>query len=169
MKTLSKLAFSGVLAVLLTAGAARAQVTININPPSWGPAAPAGAQYYYVPEYGGYYDLQAQRYIVQRDGKWLRVASLSGYNPAQFHPVVIDYRGATPWVRVQEHRSRYGYKGHPHGMPPGQAKKMRRAAPGPGVIVVQPGVRYDHDDHDDRGHSKHGGGHPGKGHGKGKH
>ena len=169
----SKLALSGLLVLSLTtvAAPARAQVTVNINPPSWGPAAPAGTQYYYVPEYGGYYDLRAQRYLVQRDGRWLRLVSLSGYNPASFHPVVIDYRGASPWVRVEEHRSRYGYKGHPHGMPPGQAKKLRGAAPGRpgGVIVVAPGGRYHDHDHDHRGRGRGHGGHPGKGHGRGKH
>ncbi|KAA9331369.1 hypothetical protein F0P96_14070 [Hymenobacter busanensis] len=143
-----------------SAQVAQAQVTINIAQPSWGPAVPAGAQYYYVPEYGGYYDLRAQRYIVQRDGKWQRLVALDGYNPSSFHPVVIDYIGASPWVRISEHKTKYG---HPHGMPPGQAKKMRGTyvAPASGVIVV-----------DDRGGKAkgHGNGNGnGKGHGKGKH
>jgi hypothetical protein len=157
--------------VLGAASPAEAQINININPPSWGPPAPAGTQYYYVPEYGGYYDLRDQQYIVQRQGKWTRVRTLSGYNPANFHPVVVNYVGATPWVRVEEHRSRYG---HPHGMPPGQAKKMRRAAPAPassGVIINVPGgLGGDvYEDGRGRGNGKHGGGHPGRGHGKGKH
>lgn len=131
MKTLSKTVFA-VLLLLGTAGAftsAQAQVTININPPSWGPAAPAGTQYYYVPEYGGYYDLRAQQYIVQRNGQWARVASINGYDPRGFHPVVIDYVGAQPWVYVTQHKAKYG---HPHGMPPGQAKKIYGGGPGNG-------------------------------------
>jgi hypothetical protein len=133
---------------------ATAQINININPPSWGPAAPAGAQYYYVPEYGGYYDLRAQQYVVQREGKWQRLRALNGYNPSNFHPVVINYAGATPWANINEHKTRYG---HPHGMPPGQAKKMRGGAarPAGGIVVVDP-TRNDY-----------GRGKPGKG--KGKH
>ncbi|GAB3827514.1 hypothetical protein [Hymenobacter jeollabukensis] len=157
MKTLSKTFFAALL-LLGTAGAftdAQAQVTININPPSWGPAAPAGTQYYYVPEYGGYYDLRAQQYIVQQNGQWMRVASLNGYDPRGFHPVVIDYVGAQPWVYVTQHKAKYG---HPHGMPPGQAKKMKGAyvvPAGTNVIVV--------DDHGGKGKGN------GKGKGHGKH
>ncbi|AYA38111.1 hypothetical protein D3Y59_14335 [Hymenobacter oligotrophus] len=171
MQRLSKTLFAALL-LLSSAGAfteANAQVTINVNPPSWGPAVPAGRQYYYVPEYGGYYDVRDRQYIVQRSGKWTRLRSLNGYNPANFHPVVIDYVGATPWTQYSQHRTRYG---HPHGMPPGQAKKMRGNYPAqPGVIVNVPGGgRYDDDYNEGRGRgNKHGGGHPGKGHGKGKH
>ncbi|KUG06107.1 hypothetical protein [Solirubrum puertoriconensis] len=166
MQRLTKTLFAALL-LLGSASAfteANAQVTININPPSWGPAVPAGKQYYYVPEYGGYYDVREQNYIVQRSGKWTRLRSLNGYNPANFHPVVINYVGATPWVQVTEHRAKYG---HPHGMPPGQAKKMRGYSSQPGVIVNVPGGGgYGGPGN---GNGKHGGGHPGKGHGKGKH
>ncbi|WP_227607249.1 hypothetical protein [Hymenobacter translucens] len=157
---LSKLALTGAFALLLAGAAqpAQAQINININPPSWGPALPQGSQYYYIPEVGGYYDVPAQRYIVQRNGKWMRVASLSGYNPANFHPVVINYVGAQPWGGYAQHKAKYG---HPHGMPPGQAKKMRSNQ----VMVVDgaPGQG--------RGNG-HGNGHGngnGKGHGKGNH
>lgn len=156
MKVLFSLALTSALAAALATSPVQAQVNINIVQPAWGPAVPAGAQYYYVPEYDGYYDLAAQRYIVLRNGQWRRVAALSGYNPAGFHPVVIDYRGATPWVLVREHRLKFKAKGHPHGMPPGQAKKLRGAhyvAPSPAVIVV-----------DERDHGKHG--KHGRGHGK---
>lgn len=108
---------------------AQAQVNVNINVPSWGVAAPAGSQYYYVPEYGGYYDLRAQQYLVDRNGQWVRVAALNGYDPRSFHPVVIDYVGAQPWVNYSQHKVKYG---HPHGMPPGQAKKMGYGGPGKG-------------------------------------
>ncbi|WP_400192607.1 hypothetical protein [Hymenobacter sp. B81] len=159
MKRLPQFLFAALL--LLGAGGAatpaQAQVTVNIVQPGWGPAVPAGAQYYYVPEYGGYYDLRAQRYIVQRDGKWQRLATLSGYNPGTFHPVVIDYIGATPWVKVKEHKTKYG---HPHGMPPGQAKKMRGTYVRPvnGVVVDERG----------KGNGNKHAGHPGKGNGNGK-
>jgi hypothetical protein len=161
MPSLPKFVLTGAFALLLLGAAepAQAQVNISINPPSWGPAAPAGTQYYYIPEVGGYYDLRDKHYVVQREGKWKRVTTVSNYNPSNFHPVVINYVGAQPWVQIREHKVKYPKAGHPHGMPPGQAKKMRAASPVGNVIVVQ--------------HP--GGGHPGKGHGggngkgKGKH
>lgn len=162
MRLLPKFALSGLLAFSLSSlsYSAQAQVNININSPSWGPAAPAGTQYYYVPEYGGYYDLRDQQYVVLREGRWTRVRTISGYNPAGFHPVAIQYVGAQPWVLIWEHKVKYPKRGgHPHGMPPGQAKKMRGA-----VYAVPAGQPvYIVDEH---GHDK------GKGkdkHGKGKH
>ena len=160
MNLLPKMAFAGLL--MLSVGglsqSAQAQVTINVNPPSWGPAAPAGTQYYYIPEVGGYYDLRDQQYIVLREGKWKKAKVLNGYSTSSFHPVVINYVGAQPWVLIQEHKVKYPKAGHPHGMPPGQAKKARAvyAVPaGQPVYVV-----------DDKGGK---GGKGGKGHGKGKH
>jgi hypothetical protein len=48
-------------ASLLAAPTAHAQVNININPPNWGPAVPQGAQYYYIPETDGFYDVPARQ------------------------------------------------------------------------------------------------------------
>jgi hypothetical protein len=94
---------------MLAAPAAHAQVSINaqFGHPAWGPAAPAGAQYYYVPEIDGYYDLAARNYLVQRNGRWTPVANVQGYNPASFHPVVVDYRGRQPWAQYRDHHARY--------------------------------------------------------------
>lgn len=93
----------------LAAPAAQAQVSINaqFGHPAWGPAAPAGAQYYYVPEIDGYYNLAARNYVVQRNGRWMTMATVPGYNPANFHPVVVDYRGREPWVQYRDHHARY--------------------------------------------------------------
>ncbi len=146
--------------VLLLGGAslpaAQAQVTININPPSWGPAVPQGAQYYYIPETSGFYDVPARQYVVRRDGRWIRTGTLSGYDPASFHPVVVDYVGAQPWSRYDEYRARYPRGGNPSNgvLPPGQAKKLGyRANPSNGGLPP--------------GQAKKMGG--GKGHGHGKH
>ena len=89
--------------------AANAQVGVNvqIGHPTWGPAVPAGTQYYYVPEIDGYYDLAAQRYIVQRNGQWVPLATVPGYNTANFHPVVVNYRGRQPWAQYKDHHARY--------------------------------------------------------------
>ena len=113
----------------LVAPAAQAQVNININTapaPSWGPALPAGAQYYYLPTVGGFYDVPARQYVVSRNGQWVRTATLAGYPVGTLQPVVVDYVGAQPWVRYETYRVKYGKGGHPHGMPPGQAKKLYR-------------------------------------------
>ena len=176
MNFFPKMAISGLFALFLMGAAApvQAQVNININPPSWGPAAPAGTQYYYVPEYDGYYDLRDRQYIVQRDGRWTRLRSLNGYNPSNFHPVVLNYRGTQPWIRIEEHRTQYK-KPHPHGMPPGQTKKMRNNSypTRDRVIIVGDNRnegRRDHRYDDYRGNPGNGNGHGnGKGHGKGKH
>lgn len=143
MTLLPKLALSGLLALSLAgvAHSAQAQVTINVNPPSWGPAAPAGTQYYYIPEVGGYYDLRDQRYLVQRNGKWTRQAALNGYSTSSFHPVVIDYVGTQPWTLLGRHRQQYPASLPPgqvkrlesgKGLPPGQAKKLGYGGPGNG-------------------------------------
>ena len=100
----------------LTGTAAHAQINVNINTaPPVVVEAPADAQYYYVPEINGYYDVPARRYLVQRNGQWARVERVDGYDPRNFHPQYIEYRGASPWT----------YRGgNPHGLPPGQAKKL---------------------------------------------
>jgi len=140
MNFLQKTAALGLLSALalsLAAAPAQAQVNININTaPPVVVGAPANAQYYYIPEANAYYDVPARRYLVQRNGQWVRYERLEGYDARNFHPQYIDYRGDSPWL--------WKGKGHPHGMPPGQAKKM-----------------YRDDDH--------GKGHKDKGHGKGRH
>ena len=120
MNFLQKTASFGLLAALSFAVApAQAQVNININTaPPVVVGAPANAQYYYIPEANAYYDVPARRYLVQRDGRWNRYERLEGYDPRNLHPQYIDYHGDSPWTY-----DRKG-KGHPHGLPPGQAKKL---------------------------------------------
>ncbi|MGI4873757.1 MAG: hypothetical protein ACRYFX_21570 [Janthinobacterium lividum] len=109
-------------AFLLAAGlalagtTAHAQINVNINTaPPVVVGAPTNAQYYYVPEINGYYDVPARRYVVLRNGQWARVERIEGYDPRSFHPQYIEYRGDSPWT----------YRGgNPHGLPPGQAKKL---------------------------------------------
>ncbi|GAA3935481.1 hypothetical protein [Hymenobacter algoricola] len=121
MKLLTTIPLAAAFLLLFgLASPAQAQVNVNINPPSWGPALAPNTQYYYIPEVDGYYDVRDRVYVVERKGRWTRLAN-AGYNPNTFHPVVVDYVGAQPWVRIEEYRTKY--KGHPHGMPPGQAKK----------------------------------------------
>ncbi|GAA4502502.1 hypothetical protein GCM10023172_25960 [Hymenobacter ginsengisoli] len=143
MNFLQKTASLAVLSGLaLAAAPAHAQINVNINTaPPVVVGAPADAQYYYIPEANAYYDVPARRYLVQRNGQWGRYERLDGYDPRNFHPQYIDYRGDSPWL--------WKGKGHPHGMPPGQAKKMYRDGYRDG---------RDYDDDQGRGH--------GKGHGR---
>ena len=133
------LAFAGAAAP--TAAHAQIGVSIQLGHPNWGPVAPAGSQYYYVPEIDGYYDLQAQDYIVQRNGRWAHYRTLPGYDPRSFHPVVVNYRGRQPWDQYRDHHARYfGQHGGPgSGRGPGR---------GPGRDDHGRGDGYDgHDDH----------------------
>lgn len=108
------LAFAGAAAP--TAAHAQIGVNIQLGHPNWGPAVAPGTQYYYVPEIDGYYDLQAQDYIVQRNGRWAHYRSLPGYDPRNFHPVALqDYRGRQPWDGYQNHHARYFRQGPPQG------------------------------------------------------
>ncbi len=146
MTQFSKIAALATLSLFTLAVApAQAQLTINVNTaPPVVASAPADAQYYYVPEIKGYYDVPARRYVVLRNGQWLRVERVEGYDPRNFHPRYITYRGASPWLYQA-----YGKKGHPHGMPPGQAKKLYRQGYG------QPAFLDNQEDYNDD-HGKHG-------------
>ena len=114
MKTRAKFVGAALVGAfaLLAAPAAQAQVgvSINLGAPAWGPAVPYGTQYYYIPEIDGYYDLYSQQYIVFQDGYWVPLPELYGYDPYQFHPVVIDYRGRQPWLRSDYYHNHYAYR-----------------------------------------------------------
>ena len=146
MTRFPKFLLGGLLAFgALTAAPAQAQ-TVVINPPSWGPAAPAGTRYYYLPEVDGYYDLRSQEYIVRRDGQWQRQGQLNGFDRNSWRPRVIDYLGDTPWSRYDEDRRRY-----PAGLPPGQRKRLEngKGLP-PGQAKKYGNQGYGNRDRDDR-------------------
>ena len=148
-------------AFALTASpAAHAQINVNVAPPSWGPAVPAGAQYYYIPETNGFYDVRSREYVVSRNGQWYRTNELAGYNPRDFHPVVVDYVGAQPWDRYDEYRNRYPRTGYPPrggnpsngSLPPGQANKQGyRGNPSTGGLPPGQAKKMNRDRYDDRG------------------
>ncbi|MBC6991604.1 hypothetical protein [Hymenobacter sp. BT491] len=131
MKLFSKSAVVLLLGLLLAgvAAPAQAQVSINIQTPGWGPPVRSNAQYYYIPEIDAYYDLYDRSYVFFDGVNWLRSYQLpvayQGYDPYQFHPVVIDYIGAQPWGYIRDHRLRYR-SGYAYGY--GQ----------PRVVVAQP-------------------------------
>ncbi len=107
------LAFAG--AAVPTAAHAQIGVNIQLGHPAWGPTAPVGSQYYYIPEIDGYYDLQARNYIVQRNGRWNTMANVPGYDTRNFHPVVVNYRGRQPWDQYNDHHARYFRQGPGRG------------------------------------------------------
>lgn len=161
MNLFPRLALSGLLLLALNgaSSSAQAQSVLNaIRRPAWGPEAPTGKQYYYIPEVGGYYDLRDQRYLVPQNGRWARVTNVEGRDPNTFHPVVIDYVGAQPWSQIRTHRTQYPSSLPPgqvkrlkngKGLPPGQAKKQNR-----GYGYDDRYERDDDDRNDDRGYGK---------------
>ena len=147
--------------VLAAAPSAQAQVNVNINtaPPAWGPPVPQGTQFYYIPEIDGYYDLYAQQYIVFQNGQWVALPNGNSYDPYQFHPVVLDYRGRQPWVYVGAHRDRYPRRVVVVRPRPVIVRPQRRLPPGQAKKLYREGYREGRQDDRYEGH--------GKGHGKG--
>ena len=144
MTRLSRFLLGGLLTIgSLAAAPAQAQTAV-LQHPTWGPAAPATAQYYYLPEVGGYYDLRDQHYVVRRNGQWQRVSQLNGYDRSTWRPRVVDYIGDQPWSRHDEYRRRY--PANPAGLPPGQRKRLENGKglpPWPSQkILRQPRPRY---------------------------
>ncbi|TKC60196.1 hypothetical protein FBD94_14895 [Pedobacter hiemivivus] len=129
---------------------ASAQVSINVNigsQPLWGPVGYDHADYYYLPDVESYYYVPKKQFIYLDNGRWNFSASLpsrySGYDLYNGYKVVINSRDAyhnfdNDRVRYAKYKKvkgqkaikysddprYYVVKGHPHGMPPGQAKKM---------------------------------------------
>lgn len=126
-----------------------AQVSINVNigsQPLWGPVGYDYVNYYYLPDIESYYYVPKRQFIYMNKGQWIFSASLpsrySGYDLYNGYKVVIN--SSRPYDHFDNDRVRYAkykkvrnqkvirysddpryyvVKGHPHGMPPGQAKK----------------------------------------------
>jgi len=135
------------LAILfaLFAWSSNAQVSVNVNvgAPAWGPATPAGVEYYYLPDIDSYYDIRTTEYIYVTNGKWMRSRSLPvayrSYNPYKGRTIVInDYHGRSPYVKYKVHKVKYK---------------------GPKHVVVR-------EKHNGKGHNNGNGKGNGKGHGK---
>jgi hypothetical protein len=155
--------------VLLIAGSASAQVSVNVNigsPPAWGPSGYVETEYYYLPDVQAYYDIRASQFIYFGSGNWVR----SRYLPRQYrnydlyngYKVVLnDYHGRTPYTYFKNHKSKYykGYKGK-YQKTIGQRNNNPK--------------NYSNKGHQSNGNGKgnndHGNkGNGGKGHGNGKH
>lgn len=137
-----------IAAVSLFQNIGNAQINVNINAqPLWGPVGYDHVDYYYLPDIESYYYVPKRQFVYQNNGKWLFSNSLptrySGYNLYNGYKVVIN--GNRPYSNFNNHKVKYAkyknwggrqmviknskdkkyyvVKGHPHGTPPGKAKK----------------------------------------------
>lgn len=136
---------------MLYASQANAQVSVNINigsQPLWGPVGYDRVDYYYFPDIEAYYSVPRGQFIYLSNGRWIFSASLPSrfarYDLYRGYKVVIN--SPTPYLYFKNHKAQYAkyrgwmgkqkaikfsddpkyfvVKGHPHGAPPGQAKKV---------------------------------------------
>jgi len=146
-----KLIFMAMLGVATIYNIANAQVSLNINigsQPLWGPTGYDHVDYYYLPDVESYYSVPKQQFVYLNNGNWVFNNSLpsrySNYNLYNGYKVVVN--GDRPYLNFNNHKVKYVkyknwggkqtvirnsnekkyfiVKGHPHGMPPGQAKKI---------------------------------------------
>lgn len=107
--------------LLMAAGHAKAQVSVNVNigtPPAWGPAGYTDVRYYYLPDVSMYYDVSTAEYIYLNNGGWVRTTVVPvAYRRYDFYNgykvVLTDYRDATPYVYYKTHHVKYPKGYHP--------------------------------------------------------
>jgi hypothetical protein len=93
----------------------RLGVGVNINSqPEWGPVGYDHADYYYIPDVGAYYDVNAHQYVYSRNNVWVHAAYLPGryrnYDMYNGYKVVVN--SSEPWRHDNDYRTRYaGYRG----------------------------------------------------------
>ena len=144
--------------VLLISFRASAQVSINVNigsQPLWGPVGYDHVDYYYLPDVESYYYVPKKQFIYRDNGRWIFSMALPsryrGYDLYSGYKVVVNSRNAyhnfdrdrvvyakykkrsgQRVIRYSDDPRYYVVKGHPHGLPPGQAKKQYSNGKGPG-------------------------------------
>lgn len=128
-----------------------AQLNVNVNigsQPLWGPVGYDHVDYYYLPDVESYYSVPKKQFVYLNNGNWIFSNSLpsryGNYNLYNGYKVVINedrpysnfnshkvkYAKYKNWggkqgiIKNSNDRKYYVVKGHPHGMPPGQAKKI---------------------------------------------
>lgn len=126
-----------------------AQININISSqPLWGPVGYDRVENYYLPDIETYYNVPNRQFVYLNNGNWVTTNTLparySNYNLYNGYKAVVN--GNKPYQNFNSHKSQFGkyknwggkqmairnsrdsryyvIKGHPHGMPPGQAKKI---------------------------------------------
>jgi len=98
---------------------ADAQVSVNVNigtQPAWGPYGYDYAEYYYMPDIEAYYWVPRRQFVYFDAGNWVFSASLPNrcrnYDLYSGYKVVINE--PRPWMRFNDHRSRYAPFCHRH-------------------------------------------------------
>ncbi|WP_316803423.1 hypothetical protein [Pedobacter nototheniae] len=136
---------------LFSLNSVKAQLNINVNigsQPLWGPTGYDHVDYYYLPDVESYYYVPKKQFVYLNGNDWVFANNLpsryGNYDLYNGYKVVINspkpylnfkndkvkyekYRGnGKKQVIIRDSREEkyYVVKGHPHGMPPGQAKKM---------------------------------------------
>lgn len=98
----------------------------SYEPPTWAPqgAAVAGVQYYYLPDYGMYYDLSSQLFWYNNAGIWASSAFLpsmyAGINLNSAYIVMLNQGIRRPWLNNSFYVRRYpaGYYVNRSGFSP---------------------------------------------------
>ena len=135
----------------LTNNTANAQIKLDVNigsQPLWGPVGYNRADYYYLPDVDSYYNVQKRQFVSLNNGNWVFNNSLparyGNYNLYNGYKVVVNgdrpylnyntdkvkyvkyknWGGKQKAIKYSNDSRYYVIKGHPHGMPPGQAKKI---------------------------------------------
>lgn len=127
-----------------------AQIKVDLNigsQPLWGPTGYNHVDYYYLPDIESYYNVPNKQFMYFDNGRWNTSTRLparySTYNLYNGYKVVVNSKDAyknfdndkvryakykkvkgQKIIRYSDDPRYYVIKGHPHGMPPGQAKKM---------------------------------------------
>jgi hypothetical protein len=147
MKKLMIVALLGLVALLNNN--ATAQININISSqPLWGPTGYDHVDYYYIPDVESYYSVPKKQFVYLNNGNWIfnntLPARYQNYNLYNGYKVVVNgdrpylnynndkvkyvkyknYNGKQLVIKNSNNKKYYVVKGHPHGMPPGQAKKI---------------------------------------------
>jgi len=136
------------LGLITTQSFAQGSLNVNIgSQPLWAPVGHNYVDYYYLPDVESYYYVPKKQFIYMEGGRWNFSNSLpsrySGYNLDRGYKVVINSKDAyrnfdrdrvkyakykkvkgQKIIRYSNDPRYYVVKGHPHGMPPGQAKKI---------------------------------------------
>ncbi len=147
---MKKLFLTLLVAVGLITTQSSAQVRLNVNigsQPLWAPVGHDYVDYYYLPDVESYYYVPKKQFIYKEGERWNFSNSLpsrySGYNLDRGYKVVINSKDAyrnfdrdrvkyakykkvkgQKIIRYSNDPRYYAVKGHPHGMPPAQAKKV---------------------------------------------
>lgn len=148
---MKKIMIVAMLGIALLHTNVSAQVSLNLNigsQPLWGPTGYNHVDYYYLPDVDSYYSVPKKQFIYLNNGNWVFNNSLparySNYNLYNGYKVVVsgdrpylnykkdkvkyvkykNWGGKQLVIKNSKDKKYYVVKGHPHGMPPGQAKKV---------------------------------------------